>query len=262
MDKEETAEKETKKRKKKKPQKIQTPPQGGRIKRRYISHPLAEKGLYKITKEGDYLYNVNTSPQKASASVRFAIFDAPDLVNGATGATFTSLYGGNDPIIFIDYEWKLDRWFKGIGSNFSLKVGSGIMIASGKGRLESTGQESKESFTFVMLPNQAALAFKLKIWDKQKLIPYAEGGVGYFVFNEHRDDSDPPLGRFGGAAVLSAVGGLALAVTELDRDATLRLDAEYGINAVWLTAELRQLLGFGSFNMTSTLFSAGVMLHF
>lgn len=235
---------------------------GGRIKKRYIQHPNAKKGLYKITKDGDYLYHIQSSPQKGAASVRFSLFDAPNLFNAETNASFSDIYGGGSPILFFDYEWKLSRWFKGFGNNFSVKLGSGLLVASGNGRLQSTGQESLEKFTFIMLPNHVALAYKLQIWDTQKIIPYAEGGAGYYLFNEYRDDHEPPLGRWGGATVVHAVGGLAFAVTGLDRDSSIRLDADYGINSVWLTAEVRQLVGFGTFDMTSTLFSGGVTVNF
>lgn len=232
-----------------------------RVKRRYLYHPYTEKGLYKITEDGDYLYRVEKSPESATAILRLGIFDAPSLVNGATGASYSDLYGGNDPMLLFTYEWKLDHWMK----NLSFNVGSGLIFASGEGRLQSgnnAGQASEEKFTFIMLPNHAGLSYKFKFFDQQKFIPYVEGGAGYYVFNEYRDDGEPPLGRFGGAAVLHAVGGLAVAVTSFDQDSSLRLDADYGINSVWLIAEVRQNVGFGTFNLTATLFNAGVMTHF
>ena len=234
---------------------------GSRVRKRYIKHPMAKKGLYKITKEGEYLYKVQKTPQRATVAVRLGIFDAPNLVNSVNGLSFSTLYGGDDPILFFTYEWKLDHWLR----NLSFTGGSGLLIASGNGRLESgdqAGQESKEKFTFIMLPNHVGLSYKFRFSDTQKLIPYVEAGPGYYVFNEYRDDGIPPLGRWGGAIVMHAVGGLAFSISDLDRDSSIRLDADYGINGVWLTAEVRQLVGLGTFDMTTTLINAGVMVHF
>ena len=232
-----------------------------RINKRFLYHPYSKKGLFRITKDGDYLYRVPKSPEKASASLKLGIFDAPSLVNSSNGASFSDLYGGNDPMLLFNYEWKKDNWMR----NLSLTVGSGLIVASGKGRLQSgsnAGEESLEEFLFIMVPVNAGVSYKARIWNEQKVIPYAEAGLSLFGFNEYRNDGEPPIGRFGGAAGVYAAGGLALSVTSFDWDAAVQLDAEYGINSVWLTAEVRQTIGFTSFDMTATLFNAGVMTHF
>lgn len=231
---------------------------GGRVRRRYIKHPHAEKGLYKITKEGDYLYKVNKSPVHGRASIKLGPFSAPDFVSSANGFSYDDLYGSGDIMLLADYEWSLSSYFPGLG----LKVGSGLLFASGSGRLTSTGQTSLEDFSFVMFPNHVSLSLKFHIWDRQKLVPYVEGGAGAFVFTEQRDDNEPAFGRWGAAYNLHAVGGLAFNITSLSSDAALRIDREYGINDVWLTAEVRQLIGFGNFDTTTTLFNAGVALDF
>lgn len=234
--------------------------QSGRIQKRYIEHPYADKGLYKITTDGTYLYRVGGSPQVGTASIKFGLFEAPNFVNSQLGTTFSEIYGSGNFLLMMDYEWPLKKI-----PNLGLKLASGLLSASGNGRFESdanAGLESLETFTFVMLPNSASLIFKFKFWPGQWLVPYAEGGVGYWVFNETRSDGQPPLGRWGGAANAHAAGGVAISLTSWARDAALRIDAEYGINNIWLTAEARQIIGFGTFDMTSTLFNGGLSFDF
>jgi hypothetical protein len=92
-------------------------------------------------------------------------------------------------------------------------------------------------------------------------VPFVEGGAGYFTFAEIRDDQKGP--RFGGAAVTVAAGGINLLLDHFDRAAIRQLDASYGINHVWLTAEARAIVGLnGNFDFTSLMFSSGVVLEF
>lgn len=227
-------------------------------KKIYIKHPNAKKGLYRITKDGEYLYKVNASKKDSTVSVRFSPFSAPNFINDTTQASFDEIYDGTNVMLTADYEWSLNS----VLPNLSFKVGSGLMVASGEGRLESTGQESVESFSMILFPNHAALAYKFRFADKQWFYPYVEAGVGAFAFTERRDDNDPPLGRWGAAVNVHAVGGVAFSLTAINRDTALRLDAEYGVNGIWLTVDAKQIIGFGKFDLTTTLFNGGITVEF
>ena len=121
---------------------------------------------------------------------------------------------------------------------------------------------SEEEFTFIMLPNNAALAYKFRFSKKQWIVPYAEGGLGAFLFSELRDDGEPPLGRHGLAFNLHAVGGVAFSLRSFDEDATHRLDRDHGINNMWFTADIRQIIGISGFDITSTVFNGGITFQF
>lgn len=225
-----------------------------------IRHPFAKDGLYRITKEGEYIYKVKPSEIKHTSSLRIGSFFPDNLYNpDHPNITYEDVYSETTGVMVLaDYEWRL---FSGFGK-LGIKAGSGLFLASGQGRFDN-GSEAQERYTLVMFPNSLSAVIYLQFWDKQPLIPFADGGFDLFAFNESRDDSDPPLGRFGAAYAGHVAGGLLLNMGIFDWKGLIRLDQEYGINNVYLMAEYRVVESLGGpFDFSSDYFNAGVMVEF
>lgn len=234
--------------------------------KREVPHPYAEKGLTRITKEGDYLYKVDESKQNRASSFRVGIFNPTNLENpdqaGQAGSTFEDNYDQtNNPAIMFDYEWQL--WRMSVGK-LGVRAGTGAYIAQGNGHFVSTtnqGLTPREIFTFWAMPNTLGLVYRAHVWDRQLLVPYAEGGGIVFAFGEFRDDEKPP--KWGGALAGYFAGGVALNLTYFDALSRAQLDREYGINRVYLTAEYRQIIAITqTYDFTSDLVNAGFLMEF
>lgn len=222
---------------------------------------LSDEGLMKITKKGGYHYKVKPSEQKSAASFRFGMASFPNLQNQSGTATFQDIYDEDKkPMLMVDYEWQL---FQGFGK-LGLKVGSGLLMASGKGQFETPFQgstDAKEKYSFYVFPNSIAAVYRLDIFDKQWLVPFAEVGLDYMSFIEIRDDAEDF--KFGGAPHFHfAVGGSFL-LDVLGRDMMSEIDSQYGVNHLWLTAEYRRLESIaGDFDFTDDVVNGGIMVEF
>ncbi|OQW54419.1 MAG: hypothetical protein A4S09_05950 [Proteobacteria bacterium SG_bin7] len=222
-------------------------------------HPGAKQGLFRITSKGEYLYKTNPSEQKNAVAVRIGPYSPSNLYNAGNDNSFDDIYGSASPVIVhVDYEWKL---FSGFGK-MGIRAGSGVFFANGNGRFDD-GEAALEGYTLLMLPNNVSAIIYLQFWDRQPLIPYAEGGVDAIVFNEYRDDGNPTFGRFGGSlAAHVSLGGL-LPLNIFDRLGMIRIDQEYGINNMYISAEYRIVTHVaGVFDFSNNYFNAGVLVEF
>jgi hypothetical protein len=226
---------------------------------RKIKHPGAKQGLFRITAKGEYLYKTQPSPQTNAISVRLGAYTPTNLTSTGNNNSFEDIYGSASPVmLLVDYEWKL---FSGFGKA-GLRAGTGLYFAQGNGRF-ANGAPAKEGYTFFMLPNSVSAILYLQLWDKQPLIPYAEGGVDAYVFNEYRDDGKPTFGRFGGSlAGHVAVGGL-IPLNMFNRIGMIRLDQEYGINNMYFSGEYRIVNRLaGAFDFSAQMFTGGLLVEF
>lgn len=214
-----------------------------------------------ITGRGEYLYEVEHSPLTGTASVRIGVMDIPSISNQVTGRQFSDIYDSSSPfVLLMDYEWRLTSAF----GRFGLKATSGLLYANGQGQFATStdrfGDMPEEQFTFVMFPNQITAIYRFQYAETQAVVPYAEGGAGYFTFMELRDAEDIKLG---GAAAAVAAGGVSIILDWLDQKAIRQLDNDFGINHLWLTLEYRQIIGLNeSFDFTSSVINAGITVDF
>ncbi len=233
---------------------------------REVPHPFAEKGLQRITKDRTYIYRVKESEQRSAASFRFGPYEPVDLeAKGKDGeiVRFVDNYDQTEnPGILFDWEWLL--WNSPIGK-FGYSLGLGVYVAQGHGRFvgdknAADGLVPLEIFTLGVVPVNVGAVYRMQIWHRQLLVPYASGGGTVFGFTEFRDDDKPP--KFGGALGAYYAGGLAFNLTYFDAISRIQLDHEYGINAVYLTAEYRGLIGLSNFDFSSDWINAGFLMEF
>lgn len=226
------------------------------------------EGLTQITKKGEFLYDVNQSPQNSAASFRVGTFEGPNL-EGSNGVTFQDVYGEDTKFLLLaDYEWQFYKKFGKLG----IRVGSGIMYAEGSGFFTDTtffddgsGQqvatEAREDYNLFVFPNNVGLIYRAQFYDKQWIVPFAEIGLDYFAIVEYRDDGDET--NFGGSPHFHFAAGGSFSLNTLSRELAINVDREYGINNMWLTAEYRRLEQItGDFDFSDDIYSAGFMFEF
>ncbi len=231
-----------------------------------VAHPFAEKGLIRISKDKTYLYKVEESPQDRAADMHIGSFNPIHLSNpdqvGKRGATFEENYDQtSNPAVLFNYEWQM--WRSAIGK-FGVRIGSGIFVAQGNGHFVgdvNAAKTPREVFTFGLLPNALGVVYRMQMWHRQLIVPYAEGGGNLFTFAEFRDDNKSP--KFGGSLGVYGVAGVALNLTYFDYLARIQLDREYGINACYLTIEYRTLVAVTKrYDMTSDFVNAGFLMEY
>jgi len=242
------------------PSELNNPDKRFSRKTRKIKHPLSKKGLYRITKDLDYLYKTNTPKTSKAASVRFGNFEPTKLRNINSNRSFAELYeDASGLIILFDYEWK-----KFLFSTFDLKLGTGLFFASGNGQFASQTNQAaglipQEKFTFIMAPNNISLGYKFKVFDKQWLIPFVDSGVDIFSIIETSEVGTKIGGSYGG----HFAAGAALSLKSFDRVASSIMSDEYGISDMWLKVEYRQYLMFaGDFDFSGNTINAGLEFDF
>lgn len=219
-----------------------------------------------ILANGEFHYVTEESGKNALASFRVGLFQPPAIENSKANPVvdFQEIYTKDAlPVLFGDYEKTLTTKVGRLG----LKFGSGIFVAQGKGVFakKDDGRRAndvpEEQYTFLMFPNQLTAVYRFQYKDTQPIVPYVEGGGGYFTFMELRDDNDSP--KFGGAATLVAAGGVNFLMDWVDPQAIRRLDTEYGINHVWLTTEFRAIVGLNkNYDFTSSVINIGFLTEF
>jgi len=226
---------------------------------------LSNEGLFKITKKGEYLYNIKPTPQNHASSLRFGVAQFPNLSNPTSGVTFQQIYGEDKkPMLMVDYEW---QFFQSAGK-LGLKLETGLFVASGHGQfvhpvttVDGTTTDAEEKYTLFMFPNSLGLVYRLDILPRQWLVPYASVGIDYYTFMELRDDGFQP--KFGGAPAFHFSAGGSFLLDVLGRQAMAMVDQRYGVNHIWLTAEFRHIEGLGnSFDFTDDVVNGGFMFEF
>ena len=250
---------ENKKREKKRD--LQTNTKAG-AKKRYVPHPNASKGLFRITRDRVHLYKVKRSEKTGYSSVRLGLFEPKKLKGSIDGSTveFEDAYEQTNNItVLFDYEW---QWLSGFGE-LSYKLGTGLYVATGHGQFTSSANKTltpPENFTLIAFPNSASLVYRLKFWDSQFLIPYFDGGVDLITFSEIREDDSP---KFAAAYAGHGAAGISFSIGSLSRSGIIALDRSYGVNDILFTIEYRLLATLGGrFDFGGEIINAGVTAEF
>lgn len=225
--------------------------------------PLAKEKPIEVRRDGFYQYKVDSSEQTGAASLRIAQFTTFHITNSKDSSVqFKNVYSSSNLYgVLGDYAWTLtDRL-----GRIDLKLTSGIVAAQGKGQfIDGASRRAddlpEEKLTFLLLPNQLTLAYRFQYAGGQWIVPYIEGGGGYFTFAEFRDDNTGP--KFGAAFVGVGAAGVQFLMDWLEPRAIRELDNEYGINHIWLSGEFRKFVGSGNLDFSSDVISAGVSLDF
>lgn len=226
------------------------------------SEKYEQSGLQKVTAKGEYIYQVPESYQKWAVKFKVGPYDSPDLANQLDNGNeilFSDIYGDTASMMFnLDVEYQL---FKSVGT-FGVKVGTGFYNANGNGRFKRDPTKiAREEYDFYLLPNSLGAIYHLDYFRRQILVPYAFANAYYFTFLETRDDKAKP--KYGGALATSFGGGVALMLDGLDRKAMNMLDADHGVNHMYLIAEYENIIGLNDeFDFSNQIYSGGLLVEF
>ena len=219
--------------------------------------------LMHISQTGVHQYKVNTSPLIGAIGLSLGVLPAPSISVGGD-VTYEDIYESSTNMgFFLNYEWKI---FKKIGS-LSLLPEIGISWATGGGIFvpgsdaAEKGYKPKEQHTLFIVPVSVGVMYRLQYWENQMFTPFAIGGGSYFGLLEIRDDSQS-FG-IGATPAIYFGGGLQFLLDSLSRKAVNTLDREFGINHIYLVAELRRYIGLsGNLGFSGFVISGGVRVDF
>lgn len=237
---------------------------------KFIKHPNQKHGLYKISADGRYYYKVEESKQKYGLGIKAGAVTFNQLENTINGQNvkFTDIYGTSEKgSFYLEYYWSYfkDKNVPRLLKKARVKLGSGLLLASGKGRFQNPayqGVQAQESYTFLAFPNHLGLHLSFEVRDKQLIVPFVTGAVEYLVAVEMQNGNFNRT-KFLGQLGAHVGGGLALSLGWLDEIARINLDSEFGINQTYLTAELRQNIAIQQdFNFSARLLNIGIQLEF
>lgn len=223
-----------------------------------LKHPLQKKGLERIEKDGSYIYKTRKYEKtNKTATLRFGFVEAPKI-KAADGTSFSTMYTSSSLFtLMFDYEWQP---FEFLGKS-GLQAGFGFYTAQGSGRFLNGGGEAREKYTFIAIPLNLGIIYRLEFSEKQWFVPYAAGGGTYMAMVENRDDSKSLHGV--GSAGAYAAGGALFSITAIDRTMAHTLRSEYGLGGLWVSLEYRYLKSFSAdLDFSSNIFSLGVAADF
>lgn len=230
-----------------------TPQKGVKL----IHHPDAKKGLVRIEQDGTYVYKVTTTPKDKTGVVRFGFMDPPLIVSADGVTDYQTMYGsGPVPMIMFDYEWQP---FSGFGK-LGVQTGMGLAMSQGQGHFLKNGNEAQEKYTFITVPLNLGVIYRLEYFNRQWIAPYVSGGFSYIGVAEMRDDGKNTLS---GTPAGYGAAGLMFSITALDKSVGFTLDNEYGVGNLWLVAEYRYIKAFSEdLDFNGGIMSVGISADF
>ncbi|MBS1969935.1 MAG: hypothetical protein JSU04_06485 [Bdellovibrionales bacterium] len=230
-----------------------TPQKGVKL----IHHPDAKKGLIRIEQDGTYVYKIKTTPKNQTGIVRFGMMDPPKIVSADGYTDFKGMYGSSSiGTLMFDYEWQP---FTGFGK-LGVQTGFDFAMANGHGHFLKNGAQAQEKYTFVILPLNLGLIYRLEYFKRQWIAPYISGGGSYIAVAEMRDDDK---NNFSGTPAAYGAGGLMFNLTAIDKSMAFNLDSEYGVGNLWIVAEYRYQKAFSEdLDFTGGIMSIGISADF
>ncbi|UOE99971.1 hypothetical protein [Bdellovibrio reynosensis] len=228
----------------------------------YIHHPQAAQGLLAITKEGAYIYKTKEErTYNQTGAFRMGMINPPRISSSNENINFNNMYSSSQqPIVSFDFEWQPFTTYGKLG----LQAGFGFLVAYGQGRFvggSMDGQEAKEEYTFIAVPLNLGVVYRLEWMSRQWFAPYISGGGTYIGVAEIRDDGASPKavgtpGAYGG-------GGILFNISALDRETAFTLSSEYGISNLWVSADFKQLQTFSEdLDFSSSILGAGIVVDY
>ncbi len=212
---------------------------------KYIYHPNQEKGLYKINKNGEYLYKYKKSKLHGFIHLKGGLYNFENFPTDVEGLQFEDFYDSNNATTFlIEYDWPIFKKFQSL----SLKFTGGFSYNRGRGKFVDSTIDTpvQERYTFWFFPVGVGLTYKLKFISNQIFLPYVHASLNYNLMAEYKEDfeSFEYLGILGA----NAAAGVSINMGWFERLTALQLDQDFGINNVYLSFEARQVVSFEANN--------------
>ncbi len=176
------------------------------------------------------------SGRHGSVSFRGSAY-RPDELNDTTHSVsgegvYDAIYGGKRRF-WIELQAGRNL-YHGIGTT-SVMGTIGYWGARGEAVSETSGTPTADGTHFVMVPLNAAINYRLHLWDRQFLVPYAELGADAWLFRESGPDGTLKGMQKGYHTAL----GLLVLLDLFDPEAATNLDVDWGVNQTYLSIEYR-----------------------
>ena len=140
------------------------------------------------------------------------------------------------------------------GVGFFFKDGDAVGIAD--------GVQSRDSFSFFLLPMETNFVWRADYWKWDYLVPYTKFGFDYVFFRENLKGDITKGMKYG----FHFVGGLQINLSKIGGDSMLDMEEETGINELFLTLEVEYQFidNFGSkgLNLSGPIYSLGFLFEF
>lgn len=224
-----------------------------------VQHPEASKGLIKIDKERNYIYEVPSPKRTSSASFRYSTLSAPKIENETTTLSYTDIYGeSNLGVVNFEFEYNPFEWTNNLGGLISF----GLATTNGNGRFKkSLANESIEKFTLYVIPVSFSAQYRFEYLERQWFSPYITLGLTGILAAETRDDGKKV--NTIGAPAINGGGGLLVSISSWDREGSFSLMSEYGITHLWLNFDFKMLQSLSSKNdFSSPMVGAGITMDY
>ncbi len=180
-------------------------------------------------------------------------FEARGGIVGPTGKVLKSFVGG-----CCSWNANLSAGYL-LGEKYSIAVGVGASRWTGSLIGATSGTQSGERFSLLLLPMQLESTFRFQFSGRQLLIPYGRGGFDLAYFRENDGGTLIKGTKFG----MHGGGGLLIA---LNRFVDKGMDWEYGVNDMFFVLDGRYqwLSGFGGsgLNLSGWALTGGIRLHY
>lgn len=197
----------------------------------------------------------------------------PSIDSEFSNATPYSDVMGGGSVLMSQIEYEYEVW-NGVGI---LAIGASIGYSqdSGKQKLKSTLENSKDTTTFHLIPLKLDVVYRFDYLAQRynvPLVPHVKAGFDYYIWwitngvGDVPKSADGSVGRggtFGGHLTV----GLALLLDWMSPDMAQTFDTDVGVNNTYLFAEyvMSWVNDFGSsssFDLSSMTFLAGIAFEF
>lgn len=193
----------------------------------------------RIERDGTYIYRVKTKKATETGIFRAGIMEPPKITAADGVNNFAGMYGeGGLPAFFMEYEWQPFSKYGKLG----VQAGLGLAVAEGNGYfINDPGTVPQETYTFIVVPVNLGVIYRLEYFNRQWVAPYVSGGGSYIGVAELRDDNE---NNFSGTPAVYGSAGLMFNISAADRMLAFNLSSEYGIANLWLIADFRYQYAF------------------
>ncbi len=239
-------------------QDVETPLVNAEERRERIEGDSYFDTLQTIDKKGVHKYSVKASPISANIGLKLGFINPPEI---DSRVNYNTIYDySKNFLILADYEHKL---FKKLG-HMAIKLGLGLMFARGTGIFAegiNADKQALEKYTLIIAPISVGLNYRLQYWSNQFLSPFVLAGADMFNIMEIRDDGARP--NVMSSPSVHFGGGIQITIDSLAGSQVNNLEKEYGVNHMYILAEIRQYIGITTnVNLNNTLFLGGVSFDF
>ena len=174
-------------------------------------------------------------------------------------SNITQVYGeeGNQ-MLFVESGWQLWR-------TLELDAGLGVLRESDAAIGAESGESSGYTTRLTLLPVSVSGTLRLDLFDGQPVVPFATGGLDYWLWTEQQDTGEGFLqgsSTSGGKPGYHWGFGINLLLDTFSRDRASRAEARWGIEDSYLVVETRTqaMLDEGGLDFGGTVLSVGLKL--